>query len=1236
MNQPNAMNDDLLTRLDELMQTRLCDSLTEAEVLELRAILRDEPDAMDRYLDLCEMDTTLALPMLTFDAPTSETSGQLRSLAGGTSSHDNDSGMPGGVLRTKNHSVDFWIAAASILLIVGGLGLSSWIAQSQSASVAFHQSAATVQTRDDVEAKKDTVTNPSAGMPRRNEWKTIQSTGSVKHPPLIETAVPVATEMAVRPIQFNRDIRPILSETCFHCHGPDEHGRRADLRLDTPDGAMEDLGGYAPIVAGDLEKSEAWQRIISDDADALMPPPESHLVLSEDQKQLIRRWIEEGADYEGHWAFVPPARSPVPDIDLQDTTGERWGRTSIDAFVAARMAETGLQPSPEASPRTLIRRLTLDLTGLPPTVDEVRRFVADYQTRGEQAWQDAITRLLQSPHFGERMAVPWLDQARYADTNGYSIDGGRDMWLWRDWVIHAYNENLPFDEFLVHQIAGDLLPGATEAERIATGFNRNHMVTHEGGTIPEENLTNYAADRVKTTSEVFLGLTMGCAQCHDHKYDPISQKEYYEFFAFFNELSDKGLDGNAGNNPAPKIMAKTVLPQDELPELRAELAGLRETLLQTRDGFDDWLADARAREASRGDRFETHRLKTLDVSSPNRPGEYDIRDDGSVFFERPSGGLNAMSHVLELPENLKVGQTIDGIRIHFFPHRKGDAKQLTPHTAKVPKVTTVLVSAGELPAKQVDIYSQKTFAQATASSSAENRSAHHVLDERNDDWWMPVQSDQKQHLTLTFDQPVRVDQTPYLSVMVFFGVNQSLPHHWRIEAFSGVDTDSLHAPNIAEAIATPQKAWTNQQREIVMQTYRQAAPALERLRVRIANLQERVDVLTQPYQTMVMDTAAKPRETFVLARGQYDAPGEKVNPSTLKVLPELSTAKSHAAESHAAKSPTEESNFAESPTRATRLDLARWMVDPKHPLTARVAVNRIWSLFFGTGIVATSADFGSQGEWPSHPELLDYLATEFVASGWNQKDLIRRIVSSSAYRQNSFASKENRLIDPKNRLLARGPSFRLSAEFIRDQALAVSGLLVPRIGGPSVHPYQPAGLWKEVSHFGSTPATKQVFVQDHGEKLYRRSLYTITKRTSPHPSMSAFDAPNREMCTVQRGITNTPLQALVTLNDTQFAEAARVLAAELLNDTSPAEETGRLQAAFERVTSRLASDDELQILKRLLDDERKRYELSPAQAVATTTVGESPVACDLDPVEHAAWTQIAALLLNLSETVTHL
>ena len=811
------------------------------------------------------------------------------------------------------------------------------------------------------------------------------------------------------------------------------------------------------------------------------------------------------------------------------------------------------------------------------------------------------------------------------------------MWLWRDWVIQAYNDNMPFDQFVTEQLAGDLLPDATDAQRIATGFNRNHMITHEGGTIPEENLTNYVADRVKTTGEVFLGLTMGCAQCHDHKYDPISQKEYYQFFAFFNELEDRGLDGNAGVNSAPRMMTSTVLRSDELEDIDAELAVVRQELSATTDGFSEWLAAEREREIGRGDGFHYLDAELLDASSPNRPGPFEFKPDGTVIVSSPSKGLNGFSHSIRLPTgDQKPGETVSGVRIEFYPQQvaddkdgdeKADALSLTAFADGVPKITTVLVSANSQPADQVDYYGQCAFTIATASSAADQHAATSVLDERNLQWWQPAASDSQQHLTLTFDRPVDPSQTPFLSVLVFFGQNQSLPYRWRVRPFLGNDTDSKWDEAVASAIVKDQDQWDDDTRQRVLTAFRETAPGLNRLRTRLANLEERRSVLTAEHSTMVMNTAAKPRETFVLTRGQYDAPTLRVTPQTPQALPTLLPPA-------VKQSGGGDEETAQSSGNATRLDLARWLTDPKHPLTARVAVNRIWAMLFGTGIVATSADFGSQGEYPSHPELLDYLATNFVDSGWNQKELIREIVSSATYRQQSIATAEQRELDPRNRLLARGPRFRLPAEFIRDQALAVSGLLVPRIGGPSVHPYQPHGLWKEVSHFGSTPATKQVFVQDHGEKLYRRSMYTIVKRTSPHPAMAAFDAPNREMCTVDRGATNTPMQALVTLNDPQFAEAARVLAESLLQDESATDDHSRIRLAFERIVSRLPSDPELKAVAELLESERARYRETPDDAIRAVSIGESPQAKEIDAVEHAAWTQVAALLLNLSEALT--
>ncbi len=1180
MNSPK----DKVARVDELLARLSERPLTGPETAELRSLLRESPEALDCYLDHCDLETWLAAVGDSLAAPP-EPIARMET--------------PGAPEPTPARRLAPWIAAAACVVIAGAGAIH--LSRNDSPARPVLIAEMPPPAADPVSPRPAPVEIAPIAV-ERDPWKVISATGSVNHPGLKDKPVP--TPLEDRPLKFNRDIRPILSETCFHCHGPDEHGRRADLRLDLAAGATADLGGYQAIVPGNAEKSEAWLRVIADDPDELMPPPESHLTLTPAQKATLKRWIDEGSPYEGHWAYQAPVRPAPP------TTAIEGGRNEIDAFVFAQLEAEKLAPSPEADPRALIRRLTLDLTGLPPSLEETRTFVADHARRGEAAWSDAITRLLDSPHFGERMATPWLDQARYADTNGYSIDGGRDAWLWRDWVIQAYRDNLSFDRFLTEQLAGDLLPGATPAQIVATGFNRNHMITHEGGTIPEENLTNYVADRVKTTGEVFLGLTMGCAQCHDHKYDPISMREYYEFFSFFNQLDDRGLDGNGGVNAAPSIMAGTVIPGgDELPALEREIAETRAALTRIDPvAFARWEDDIRARESRRGEGFRIINLETLDASSPNRPGPHSIQPDGSILVTEPSAGLNAFSHVLKLPAD---AEPVAGIRIHFLPH--GGEKKLTPHPDGVPKVTTVLVSADRLPAAQVDIHKQLPLTRATASSHADGYLPAGVLDERNLHWWQPAADDGEPHLTLTFDEPVDPAETPFLSVMIFFGKNHSLPHRWRIDAFTGSDTDSVFDSDTVPALAKADSDRSPREKESARAAYRLHSPGLERARIRLANLEERLAVLTEAHPAMVMNTAAKPRVTHILDRGQYDAPLDAVSSNTPRVLPPLAPADA---------------------AGATRLDLARWMTRPDHPLTARVAVNRIWALFFGTGIVSTTADFGSQGAWPSHPELLDWLAVDFIESGWDQKALIRKIVTSATYRQDSATSPALRERDPNNRLLARGPRFRLPAEFIRDQALAHSGLLVTRVGGPSVQPYQPAGLWKEVSHFGSTPATKQVFVQDRGEKLHRRSLYTIVKRTSPHPAMAAFDAPNREMCVTERGITNTPLQALVTLNDPQFAEAARVFAGRLLRDHPDLDDRARLRLAFETVTGRAPGDADLHELDSLLRDEYRRYTTDPAAASALISVGESPGLENLDPTEQAAWTQISTLLFNLSETLT--
>jgi hypothetical protein len=1204
--------------IDQLLAAHLANELTDDQAIELREHLASDTEALDHYLDLCELDEALV------------------SRQPSTKPLVN---LPDTTSTSAMHSFLVWSVAACALVIGNLIWLQTWPTSGRSGLAMVDETATSSTQVDQATTQTANSFDPERSPNRRppNPWKVINSSGSMNHPALTVASIPEIDSASDRKLKFNRDIRPILSETCFHCHGPDEHGRRADLRLDTLEGATTDLGGYQPIVPGNVEDSEAWQRIISDDPDMLMPPPESHLALTQEQKTLLKRWIEEGAAYEGHWAFISPTMPEVPTVDFTEEQSDKsWARNDIDFFVALRLAEANLAPSPEADPRTLIRRLSFDLTGLPPAPEEVNAFVRDYQQHGESAYQETITRLLSSPHHGERMALPWLDQARYADTNGYSIDGGRHMWLWRDWVIQAYNDNMLFDQFLTEQLAGDLLPNPTESQLIATGFNRNHMITHEGGTIPEENLTNYVADRVKTTSEVFLGLTMGCAQCHDHKYDPISQREYYQFFAFFNEIQDNGLDGNSGRNAAPNVMAKTVLQTDELPQLESELEQLRAQLAETTEGLEAWLESQRQEEASRGDQFRYVPIELLDVSSPNLRGAMEFDANGTVKLAQPSGGLSGMSHSLRLSaDELTDGSPITGLRVSFHP-RPGPAKPaqeaskedaakpteppmvLTPFDEGVPKVTTVLISATEQPADQVDYHRQLSFHKVTASTQAEGHAAESIRDESNERWWQPATGQSEQHLTVTFDQPIDPQTTPYLSVLLVFGQGKSLPYEWQIQPFAGNDTDSRWSDSMLDAIQTPFDEWDDTTRQTVLKKFRQTSDQLQPLRTRISNLEERRDVLTGTFSTMVMNTAKKPRETFVLDRGQYDAPTDRVNPTTPRVLPGL----------------------ADKNDKADRLDLARWLTSPDHPLTSRVAVNRIWSLLFGTGLVATSADFGSQGEYPSHPELLDYLATHFVEIGWNQQQLIREMVSSATYRQQSSATPEQIELDPKNRLLARGPRFRLPAEFIRDHALAVSDLLVPRVGGPSLQPYQPPALWKEVSHFGSTPATKQVFVQDHGEKLYRRSLYTIVKRTSPHPAMAAFDAPSRELCTMDRGATNTPIQALVTLNDPQFAEAARALAERLLIESASNEKSvsdaNRIDQAFTIVVGRTPNNEERDAVLSLLQTERERFAESPEDALAAVSVGESPRSATLAPVEHAAWMQVATLLLNLSETLTRL
>ncbi len=1018
-------------------------------------------------------------------------------------------------------------------------------------------------------------------------------------------------------LRFNRDIRPILSKNCFPCHGFDEKSRKAELRLDTAEGAVAITEGRAAVYPFDLSKSNLWHRITATDVDVKMPPPDSHLELTSEEIHTLRAWIVQGAEYESHWSFMVPERTPLPAASTQESVNP------VDAFIDDRLRQMKLVANGRADRSVLLRRIHLDLTGLPPSVEEMDSFLNDL---GPEAWQRKMESLLDSPHYGERMAMEWLDASRYADTNGFSIDGGRHMWLWRDWVIQAFNDNMPYDQFLVEQIAGDLLPNRTESQWIATGFQRNNMVTHEGGTIPEENLTNYNADRVKTFGEVILGLTLGCAQCHNHKFDPFTQKDYYRLFAYFNTLSDKGLDGNAGVNPAPYVSMRTVLRTEELDSLREQIQSLESKLSERDDRILlPWIAQQQQNLAARGKDFAIHPVKVLKVSTPNRGAGFEVVGESQVRI-RNAGDLGAFDVLVELP---RIDQPITAIRMRALPQEDlpgggwgtGLSKPLPKGAAKKDgegpqekgsfRLTSISITLDTVPSDQINLHRLESISRVTANSWEDKNLPHHCLDPRNENGWSPSRDTEGPvHLTATLSQPASSENTPYMTVQLNFGAGKShIPGLVELYAISGND-DGTDLPETV--LASIQK--TEQDRDqsdwtTLWEHCAKNSDALKRTRIDLANLKERLAVLTEPFPTMVMDQSEKPRETFILNRGDYAQPTDPVTADTPESI-----------------GPKQED------APKNRLGLASWVVDTRNPLTARVAVNRLWKIFFGTGLVSTAADFGSQGEWPSHPELLDWLAVELMENDWDLQHILKIIVTSNAYQRSSHSSVEQMATDPQNRWLARGPRFRLSAEMVRDMALAVSGLYVDRIGGPSVNPYTPADLWREVSHYGSTPATAQAFVQDHGDKLYRRSMYTYWKRTAPPPNMMAFDAPNREVCTISRAATTTPLQALVLLNDVQFVEAARVFAERILSAEDGTED--RLRFAFKRALSRNPTEAEMRVLSTALQKEWKRYESNPEAAKTVVSSGEFPRDERFSSVEHAAWTQIASLILNLSEAIT--
>ncbi len=987
-------------------------------------------------------------------------------------------------------------------------------------------------------------------------------------------------------ISFNRDIRPILSENCFHCHGPAEEGRKAGLRLDEPGSAYADREGVRAIVPGDLKASEAVFRIRSTDPDEVMPPADSHYKLSEKQKVLLERWIKGGAQYQGHWAYAAPVSRENGAI-----------RDMIDQGIGRRLEQEGLKPSPPAAREALIRRLSLDLRGLPPSAGEVQQFLAD-QSPG--AWESLVDRMLSSAHCAERLALDWLDTARYADTNGYSIDDHRDMWGWRDWVIQAFIENKPYSEFIIEQLAGDLLPKATPGQKMATGFLRNGMNTHEGGTIPEEYRVAYLVDKVDTVATTFMGMTMKCAQCHDHKYDPISQEDYYRFYAFFDSATERG-HGATNGNTAPFIKVASPLNEqaaflDELKVRLDRIRHLRENLGDANPGeFARWREEVLAKSplADKKDVPSPSRSKAgFRAPGPDRQPEW-IWSEKSGATPRilirkkikVEGQLEA-AYVFYTCDN-NASLYVNGRKMgHVDPWMKPQLVDI----ASALKQGENIIAADAANAGGVAGFI------AWVQLSYKDGTTRHELTDPGWFWRKPAPGNIAEMLAGEegWQAPVSLGRHGV-------GPWRKLPMPGAAPAADGATLAGILRKAGAERSAAEKRQ--------VNEAFKKQSSLLTRRMDKALSIEQGIveKQIKEQGQTsvMVMDAPGK-RKTRILMRGEYNNPGKEVTPG----VPGL---------------------FAPLPgdTTGNRLALARWLIDEKHPLTARVVVNRYWQMIFGTGIVRTSEDFGSQGEWPSHPQLLDAMAVAFRRDGWNLKGLLKEIVMSKTYRQRSEIPGGTLESDPYNRLLARAPRYRLQAELIRDNALAISGILDKKIGGPSVYPSQPDGLWRQVSHFGYGAFTAQAYFGDIGRRAHRRSMYTFWKRTAPPPGMAIFDAPTRETCTVRRLNTNTPLQALVLLNDPQYIEASRALAARMIKEGG-ATSRERISYAFRLATARKVSSEELKILHAAFTREKKRFTEHPAEAVRFLAIKqESPGAIDL-----AAYAMVASTILNLNETIT--
>ncbi|HWV32449.1 MAG TPA: DUF1553 domain-containing protein [Dyadobacter sp.] len=1051
----------------------------------------------------------------------------------------------------------------------------------------------------------------------------------------------VAAEMntLVAPVDYTYDVKPILSDRCFACHGPDANHQKANLRLDVAEVAYKKEGesGLKAIKPGKPGSSELVHRILSADPEMVMPTPESHLSLTAREKAILIRWVEEGAEYKPHWAFTKVEKPALPKVK-----NEAWVRNDIDRFILKKLEDKNMKPSPEASKTTLLRRVSLDLTGLPPTPEEVAAFLND---KSPNAYEKAVDRLLASPHYGEHMAVPWLDAARYADTHGYQDDGLRTAWPFRDWVINSFNRNQPYDQFVTWQLAGDMLPNPTRDMMVATAFNRMHQQSQEGGIIPEEYRTAYVSDRVDTFGKTFLGLTVECARCHDHKYDPISHKDYYSLYAFFNNNDENGqIPYNGEASPA------ITLPT---PEADAQLKFIRENLARERSaitanavayerGFQQWLAAAREAPEKALIPEKTDLIGHFTFDEPTGKEFANLADPK---HKANAEGDDSLSNVASRNGRIGKARYIFGENAVSFGDKFAFFERNQPFSISIwlnlhdPAVSGSLLhkSNGVMNGyRGWNVFREKDGRIRLTVSHVwpENAIEIQTVDKFPMNKWT--------QLGFTYDglskaaglklfvngQPAQVTvHNDHLTESILYGKNKT---NWYVDKLNigrlsdqrtkNFEVDEFRIYTRAISPLEMQGLFTlkNELLTALKTSPAQLKPAQlaalkdyyltnidtgykKQLAASRALIGEETEIMDKQIDVMVMKERKYPRKTFILNRGAYDAPGKPVTSDTPDAF---------------FKIPKEYPK--------NRLGLAKWLLDKDHPLFTRVTVNRFWMMYFGKGIVISSDDYGNQGELPTHPELLDYLAARFRESGWNVKAMQKLIVTSATYRQSSKIEPAMKDADPDNRLYARGPSYRMSAEQIRDNALASSGLLTRRVGGKSAYPYQPAGLWEALA-----TRNEVTYKQQHGDSLYRRSLYTIWKRSSPPPMMLNFDAAERHFCITKRQKTSTPLQALVVMNDPQFVEASRVLAQHMLKNGKSIDQ--QIDYAFTALTSRLPDPKEKTVLKELYDEELKDFSHNPKRMKSILAVGEYPLDKTLDPAQLAAGTIVASTVMNFDE-----